>query len=85
MPKMERIFIRIDPETGALLRKWFASKDTTLAAAIQDFLMDEYEKALDAEPASDSDEDADLEAEAELDVEVEACPLRPAETPSIEA
>ena len=68
MPKMERIFIRIDPDTGAVLRRWFTSQGTTLAGAIQDFLMDEYEKALDAEPEADGDGDAD----AELDVEVDA-------------
>lgn len=70
MAKMQRIFIRIDPDTGDVLRRWFTAKGTTLAGAIQDFLMDEYEKALTAEPESDEGEDAD--AGAEVDVEVDA-------------
>lgn len=34
MAKMQRIFIRIDADTGDVLRRWFTSKGTTLAGAI---------------------------------------------------
>ncbi len=62
MPKMERIFIRIDSETGAILREWFESQGTTLAGAIQDFLMAEYDR---------SQEHVIVESSAALDAEVE--------------
>ena len=54
MAKMERIFIRIDEETGAVLRRWFQSQGTTLAGAIQDFLMEEYAKCEAAGKATDA-------------------------------
>ena len=80
MPKMERIFIRIDSETGAVLRKWFTSKGTTLAGAISAFLMDEYAKCEAAGLVEPDEGEVD-----EPDVEVEACPLKPAEADGGEA
>ena len=56
MPAMERIFIRIDEETGAALRRWFQSQGTTLAGAIQGFLMEEYAKFEASGMADDVDD-----------------------------